>query len=163
VRRGAPLLLLLACGAETTATPDEGCGPASARIVAVTDGDTVISSEGEKIRYLLVDTNEITGGRNDCFGQEARRYNEALVLEKTVELAYGEACRDRFGRLLAYVSVEGREINELLIERGYGCVLYIPPNGGDRREALEALEARARAEHRGMWGACPMEEIACAE
>ena len=161
--RMAPLLgvLTAACSGETP--PGSACGPATARIVAVTDGDTVTTSDGERIRYLLVDSNEITGGRNDCYGQEARSYNQSLVLDRTVDLTYDEECRDRFGRLLAYVTVDGREVNELLVERGYACVLYIPPNGAERREALEAVEAQARAASRGMWGACAEGEIACAE
>lgn len=163
VSRAAVLAALCAsaCGGEEP--PGSACGPSSARIVVVTDGDTVTTSEGERIRYLLVDSNEITGGRNDCYGQEARLYNESLVLDRTVSLAYDQECRDRFGRLLAYVSVDGREVNRLLVERGYACVLYIPPNGADRRAELEALEDQARAERRGMWGACHEGEIACAE
>ncbi|MGE3458645.1 MAG: thermonuclease family protein, partial [Kofleriaceae bacterium] len=56
--------------------------------------------------------------------------------------------------LLAYVSVAGQEVNSLLIERGYGCVLHIAPNGDDRIVELEALEAAAKAAGRGLWGAC---------
>jgi micrococcal nuclease len=151
---------LLAAGCASDPAGSE-CGPTSARVIAVTDGDTVTLDNGERLRYLLVDTNEITGGSNDCFGQEARQYNESLVLDETVSLAYGEACRDRFGRLLAYVSVGGREVNTLLVERGYACVLYIPPNGADRRDEMEALEDAARAERRGMWGFCAEGDIAC--
>jgi micrococcal nuclease len=137
------------------------CGPTTARVVAVTDGDTVTLDNGEKVRYLLVHTNEITNGKNDCFGQEARQLNESLVLDQTVTLRYEEACRDRFGRLLAYVTIGGREVNRLLVERGYACVLYIPPNGTERRAELEALEDVARDEGRGMWGFCAPGDIAC--
>lgn len=162
VRRAALVAALLtACGSE--ATPGSECGPSTARIVAVTDGDTVTTSDGEKIRYLLVDTNEITAGKNDCYGQEARQYNANLVMDQTVTLTYDEECRDRFGRLLAYVTVGGREVNQLLVERGYACVLYIPPNGAERRDELTAVESLARSERRGMWGACPEGEIACDE
>jgi micrococcal nuclease len=156
VRLATVLLAAAACSPEP---PASSCGPARARVAAVIDGDTVALDDGERLRYLLVDTNEITGGRNDCWGQEARALNVQLVEGKTVELAYDQECRDRFGRLLAYVSVGGQEVNRILVERGYACVLYIPPNGADRREELEALEATARAEGRGMWAAC--EEIAC--
>jgi micrococcal nuclease len=149
---------LSACSPE----PDGSeCGPATARVVAVTDGDTVTLDNGDRVRYLLVDTNEITGGRDDCFGQEARQLNVELVLDQRVTLRYDQQCRDRFGRLLAYVSVGGREVNRLLVERGYACVLYIPPNGADRRDELLALEHQARTERRGMWGACAPEDIAC--
>jgi micrococcal nuclease len=158
VREGlAVVLLTVACSSE----PGSACGPTRAKVVAVTDGDTVTLADGEKIRYLLVDTNEITGGHNDCYGQEARILNEQLVLDKTIDLTYDDECRDRFGRLLAWVSVGGQSVNRIMVERGYACVLYIAPNGADERAEYEALEDAARAEHRGMWGACAPEDIAC--
>ena len=52
------------------------------------------------------------------------------------------------------MTVRGREVNSLLVERGYGCALYIPPNGQDRREEFEDLQAQARAARRGLWAAC---------
>lgn len=137
-----------------------GSGSAKAEVTRVIDGDTVELSTGETVRYLMVDTPEITGGKNDCFGQEARAFNADLVEGKTVELFYDVEREDRYGRQLAYVYVDGREINTLLVERGYGCVLYIPPNGQDREIEFLTLEARAMQESRGMWGIC--EDVACA-
>jgi len=123
------------------------------------DGDTIVLTTGEKIRYLMIDTPEISGSPPDCFGIEAKDYNRDLVLQKEVTLEYDVECRDRFDRLLAYVSVQGREVNSLLVERGYACVLYIPPNGEDRRTEFDTLEAQAKAGQRGMWGAC--QEVTC--
>jgi len=139
---------LAACGG------DAPCGPASAVVADVVDGDTLVLEGGERVRYLLVDTPETTGGKHDCFGAEARELNRSLVEGRRVSLAYGEACTDRFGRLLAYVSVEGREVNTLLVERGHACVLYVAPAGGSRRAEFEALEAEARRTRRGLWGVC---------
>jgi len=123
-------------------------------VADVVDGDTLVLEGGERVRYLLVDTPETTGGKHDCFGAEARELNRSLVEGRQVSLAYGEACTDRFGRLLAYVSVDGREVNTLLVERGHACVLYVAPAGGGRRAEFEALEAEARRARRGLWGAC---------
>lgn len=130
------------------------CGPESSRVAEVVDGDTVVLEGGARVRYLLVDAPEITGGKQDCYGAEARDFNRSLVQGRTVSLSYGEACADRFGRLLAYVAVDGREVNSLLVERGHAAVLYVAPAGGARRAEFEALEAQARAARRGLWGAC---------
>ena len=62
-------------------------------------------------------------------------------------------------RLLAYIELDGRAINELMVERGYACVLHIPPNGESRIDEFQSLELAARMGMVGMWGAC--EEIAC--
>ncbi len=140
---------LVACDGDA-----ESCGPASAVVADVVDGDTVVLEGGVRVRYLLVDTPETTGGKADCFGAEAWELNRSLVAGRRVSLSYGEACTDRFGRLLAYVAVEGREVNALLVERGHACVLHVPPAGGARRGEFEALEAEARRARRGLWGAC---------
>lgn len=124
----------------------------------VIDGDTVELESGELIRYLLVDSPESTS-QIDCFGPEAAEFNTSVVENQSIELTYDQECTDRFGRLLAYVTVAGRDINTLLVERGYACVLQIPPNGESRVDALLDVEALARARKVGMWGAC--DEIAC--
>ena len=134
-------------------------GPDTAKVERVVDGDTVELDDGERVRYLLVDTPESTNGATDCFGQNAKQFNHDLVMGKTIELTYDVEPRDRFGRLLAYVSVDGLDVGRRLVERGYACVLYIPPNGKDRRDEFEALEAEARAGARGMWGVC--ETVTC--
>jgi micrococcal nuclease len=131
-----------------------GGGADTAIVTNIVDGDTVDLDTGVRVRYLMVDTPESTGGATDCFGQNAKTFNSDLVLNKEVELTYDVEREDRFGRTLAYVSVDGMEVNTLLVERGYGCVLYIPPNGEDRRTEFETLEATAKQELRGMWGQC---------
>lgn len=145
-------LVLTGCTA-----PDmvERCGPAEAIVVRAIDGDTVELDSGERVRYLLVDSPE----HGDCFGAEAAAQNRALVEGELVTLAYGERCRDDYDRLLAYVEVDGREINLLIVERGLACVLWIPPDGEDRREAFTVAEAAAKQQRVGLWGAC--EDPAC--
>lgn len=130
------------------------CGPSTGVVSHVVDGDTVVLEDGDRIRYLLVDTPEITNGKNDCYGAEAREYNNTLVTGRTITLEYDEECQDRYGRLLAYVSVGELEVNRTLLEQGYACILHIPPNGDDRVAEYQALENTAKAEGVGMWSAC---------
>ena len=120
----------------------------------VIDGDTIVLTTGDKIRYLLINAPETTDGHNDCYGQNASQFNSDLVNGKMVDLIYDVQCTDMYGRLLAYVSVDGQEVNSLMVERGYACVLHIPPDGDDRAQEFEDLEAEAKAANRGLWGAC---------
>jgi micrococcal nuclease len=142
-------LVLAGCGEEGSP-----CGPTSATVARIIDGDTIELDSGETIRYLLVNTPETTGGKDDCYGQNAVQFNRDLVEGKEITLRYDEVCTDRFDRTLAYVSVGGQEVNRLLVDRGYACVLHIPPNGDDRAEEFEALEDEAQAAGRGLWGVC---------
>jgi micrococcal nuclease len=130
------------------------CGPREAIVERVIDGDTIVLPGDVRIRYLLVNAPETTGGRDDCYGARAAQFNADLVLGKTVQLTYDAACQDLFGRTLAYVTVDGEDVNQLLIERGYACVLHIPPDGDARAAELKALQTAARAARRGLWAAC---------
>jgi micrococcal nuclease len=145
----AVVAALVACG-----DPGSPCGPPAATVERVIDGDTIVIAGGVKIRYLLVNTPETTDGRDQCYGANAARFNADLVLGRVIQLAYDVQCEDAFGRTLAYVTVDGEDVNRLLIERGYGCVLHIPPDGDARASELLAVQAAARSTRRGLWGAC---------
>ena len=145
---------LLAVAAVFGCAEPEPCGPARARAERAIDGDTVELASGERVRYLLVDSPEVTSGKQECFGAEAREFNRRLVEGRTVDLAYGSRCRDRYARLLAYVMVDGEDVNALLVRSGHACVLHIPPDGDDRVTTFRGYEGEARAEKDGLWGAC---------
>ncbi|MCH9688767.1 MAG: thermonuclease family protein [Deltaproteobacteria bacterium] len=142
----------MACGDETE------CGPTEAVVVRVYDGDTIELDSGERVRYLLVDTPELTGDP-ECYATEATQFNRTLVEGKTVQLSYDAQCTDRYDRLLAYISINGASVNERLISQGYACVLQIPPNGEDRAAAYRQLQTDAQADLVGLWGTCA--EVPC--
>lgn len=155
-------LLAVGCDAEDSgegSADASACGPTTAVVKRVVDGDTVELEDGTRVRYLMIDTPESTNGKDDCFGTEATDLNRMLVEGKEVTLHYDVECTDTYDRLLAYIEVNGREINSLMVERGAACVLHIPPNGEDRVDEFEALEEQARASMVGLWGAC--EDVTC--
>ena len=145
----AVALVASACG-----TPTNKCGPTSGTVVNVVDGDTLDLGSGERIRLLNVDTPETTGGKNDCYGQQAKTFTSDTVLNKTVTIVYDAECTDRYGRLLAYVSVGAVELNHALVEQGYACEYTLPPSGATRRTEFEDLESVAKTNRTGLWGAC---------
>jgi micrococcal nuclease len=147
--------LTLGAAAGLACDPDgpPDCGPTQGVVEEVLDGDTIVLSTGEHIRYLMVDTPEIHEPIG-CFGPEASEYNRTLVQGKTVHLSYDVECRDRYDRLLAYVELDGRSVNELLLTRGFACVLHISPNGNDRVDEYRRLEEQAQVGEVGLWAAC---------
>lgn len=130
-----------------------------ARVVDVIDGDTVVvryvHGGHETVRLLGVDTPETHHPERgvECFGPEASAYTRARLLGRGVTLERDAEVRDRYGRLLAYVRVDGRRFNDELLRDGYARVMFIPPNVEHARSML-AAETDARRSRRGMWSAC---------
>ena len=79
-----PAVVLLSWSSAACSGTGSVCGPSEAIVAEVIDGDTVILDNGDRIRYLMIDAPEISGGENECFGIEARDFNRDLVLNKQV-------------------------------------------------------------------------------
>jgi len=135
-------------------------GSATARVERVVDGDTIavrVAGRDERVRYIGVDTPETVKPDTpvQCFGEAAHTLNERLVAGAEVELRFDRELRDRYGRLLAYVYRRGerQSVNARLVRAGAARTLTISPNTSHAAE-LARLQAVARAERLGLWGAC---------
>lgn len=135
-----------------------GASTFAATVTRTIDGDTVRVETvrgTDTVRLLGVNTPEThhpTKGV-ECYGPEASAYTDRVLIGRRVDLELDVERRDRYGRLLAYVSVDGRRFNDELLRRGYARLLVIPPNGAHARAMLEEELAAKRA-GRGLWGAC---------
>ena len=133
--------------------------PIPATVIRDVDGDTVVArfanGHVEKIRLLGVDTPEVVDPRKpvQCYGHAASAFTKSHLTGRHVLLELDAEQRDKYGRLLAYVIVDGHRYNDQLLELGYGRFLVIPPNGSHARAMLRE-ELAARAARRGLWGAC---------
>ena len=84
-----------------------------ATVVHVSDGDTITVQVGErteKVRILGADTPETVDPRKpvQCYGPEASAHTKARLKPGTrVQLETDAEVRDKYGRLLAYVYVDG--------------------------------------------------------
>jgi len=117
------------------------------------DGDTVVLTTGEEIRYLGIDAPEIgrKGSESDFMALESRNYNLTLVRNASVRLEFDKQRKDRHGRLLAYVFLEkGEMVNELLVRQGFAFVLFNKPNTKYFPRLLEC-QRQAIAEKAGIW------------
>ena len=127
-------------------------------MVRIVDGDTIRvrlpSGRVERVRYIGIDTPE-TG---TCFWREARAFNARLVAGREVRLERDVEARDRYGRLLAYVHADGKDVGAELLRHGYAEPLVVPPNVR-RAPRFAALAAGARAAGRGLWGACALARL----
>ncbi|NTW35501.1 MAG: thermonuclease [Syntrophobacteraceae bacterium] len=146
-------LALLLCPLFASAAATE---PSSGIVADVFDGDTIMLSSGEKVRYLGIDAPEVSHRSSpaDCFGHEAKTLNKSLVLHKRVRLLYDRVRTDGHGRLLAYVFVpDGRCVNAELVLQGCALVFHSADGFGRFEEFLTHQKVAMRA-RRGLWGQC---------
>ena len=132
------------------------------KVLKVVDGDTItIDKNGERVsvRLIGVDTPETVDPRRpvECFGQAATDEMLKLVGDKSVriEIDSSQGERDTYGRLLAYVYVGEKFINQHLIAEGFGHeYTYIRPYAYQKE--FRAAERAAEEQHKGLWapGAC---------
>ena len=98
------------------------------KVLSNYDGDTItvlIGDTKEKIRLLGIDTAEMAQGH---WGIEAKKFTENLTKNKTVQVETDVQKRDKYGRLLGYVYVDGKFLNEELVKNGLAQILTYPPN-----------------------------------
>lgn len=137
-------------------------GPGVAQVSSVSDGDTIdvsLNGHTERVRLLGIDTPETVDPRRPvgCFGPESSHETKGLLpvgtwvrLERDVEL------RDRYGRLLAYVTrlPDELSVNQHLLAGGFADTLRIGPNKAYLSD-YAAARNQARDQKLGAWGACP--------
>lgn len=133
-----------------------GGGPV-ANVVSIVDGDTIrirVDGRVESVRYIGIDAPDARHPARcaEPGAREATAVNRRLVKNRTVMLERDVQERDRYGRLLAYVYVDGVMINAELVRLGHARVMTVPPNVR-HATAFLALERQARAAGRGLWAA----------
>jgi micrococcal nuclease len=125
-------------------------------VTRVADGDTlVVDIDGteEYVRLIGVDTPESVHPdkeRNVPYGAVASDFTKKLVEDKTVILELDAQERDRYGRLLAYVYLDGVMLNKTLLSEGHAKLATYPPNVRYVDEFTE-LQAEAREKGAGVW------------
>jgi micrococcal nuclease len=129
-------------------------------VTHVYDGDTVKLLNGQKVRYIGMDTPEVQHGKNkaECFAKKSLQKNMELVLNKKVRLVKDISETDKYGRLLRYVYVEdeeGREVfvNDYLVKEGYATTLTIPPDVA-YLDKLKLSQQQAEGKNKGLWKEC---------
>lgn len=171
----AVLLALSGCTGAVSPGADgaPAAGERTATVVEVVDGDTLdvrfADGSEDRVRLLGVDTPEVhadpspgefegvpdTEAGRSClreWGERASALAAERLAGESVTVAT-DADADRRGgydRLLAYVTVEGRDrsFNRALLDGGYAR-LYDTEFG--QRDAFAAAEQRARGDGTGLW------------
>ncbi len=116
----------------------------TAQCLFVLDGDTMeVSRDGDRIRIRLegIDCPE----KDEPFAQEAKAFTARLAAGKTVTVIDKE--QDSYGRTVARVYVDGRDLSVELLRAGLARhYKYFNPDW-----LLARLEQEAKADGVGMW------------
>lgn len=91
----------------------------------VVDGDTIYLDNGKKIRFVGVNTPE----RGVEGYITSKNFVQKLCLNKKVGIDIDDSKgTDRYGRTLAVVIVDGKNVNEMLLKEGLAEIMYMPPS-----------------------------------
>mgnify|MGYP001336258663 CR=1 FL=1 len=138
---------------------EESVSKTSARVVSVTDGDTIrvefANGHQESIRLIGVDTPETHHPTKPvgCFGPEASNFTKANLDQKDISLEYDVERQDKYKRTLAYVYLNDERFNDELIKQGFAKVLSIEPNTR-YANLYSKYEIQAKNDRIGLWGYC---------
>ena len=134
-------LLAVACAAQ----------PLSGRVVGVSDGDTVTvldaGKRSHKIRLLGIDSPE----KSQAFGERAKQSLSDLVFNKEVTVEVAQ--KDRYGRSVGKIVLDGQDINLEQVRRGmaWHYKQYARDQAPPDRLAYAQAEAAARQGKVGLW------------
>jgi micrococcal nuclease len=132
------------------------------QVVRVVDGDTIVikyNGKYEKVRLLCVNTPESVHPdkkQNIPMGKVAARYTQKKLIDEYgeyVDLEFEiDRLRGNYGRLLAYVFVDGQNLNLDLVRQGLSP--YYTKYGRSQKYDAEfrAAEKHARKEKLNIWG-----------
>lgn len=127
------------------------------RVHRVVDGDTITlraanNSADITVRLVGIDAPETSKAKRELgqpYSQAATKHLAALVLNENVTMReYG---RDRYGRVLAVVLLNGTNINLEMVKVGIAEVYRGTPAPGFDNEPYFKAEREAQAAGRGMW------------
>jgi endonuclease YncB( thermonuclease family) len=121
------------------------------KVVKVVDGDTIYALDETltqyKVRLAGIDAPE----RNQPYGLASRKHLGSLVAGKTVTIEYTK--HDRYGRIVAKVSINGVDVCLEQIKAGFAWHYkkYQNEQGPGDRALYAHAEHRARTERIGLW------------
>lgn len=122
------LLLLVSLHAET--------------VHKVQDGDTVVLTDGRRIRLYGIDAPEM----RQNYGIDAKMYLERLVRNRDVSVTV--RARDLYGRTVAELHYGKASVGEALVRAGYA---WWYRSLAKKEKALEQAENEARTKRAGLW------------
>lgn len=122
------------------------------------DGDTTvfkIEGKEQKVRFLLIDTPETVKPNTKVqpFGLEAsKRTKELLSTASEITFEYDQGDKkDRYGRALGYIFVDGTLLQKTLVSESLARVAYVKEPNTKYLLELEEEQEKAKNKSVGIW------------
>lgn len=135
LRIALALLLISSCAESGSSESDNETRQATSlktswTVTKIVDGDTIeVRNESrweDVVRLIGIDTPE----KGRCGFQESSQFLTELLEGKVVELVKGGTQnRDRYGRHLRYVEIEGIDVGRALLDAGWAIARYDSRDG----------------------------------
>lgn len=123
------------------------------RVEKVFDGDTILLANGQKVRFLGVNTPEVAGRNksSEVGGEQAKAWLKRYLEGKKVSLQGDVEKQDKYQRTLAHVFTEDKQhVNLELVRRGLAAINIYPPNL-KYVDALVEAQQQAESSRLGIW------------
>lgn len=100
----------------------------------------------------MVDSPEITKGKNQPFGKEASERNRELLESGNVSIEFDVGERvDKYGRLSEYIYINEVSIQEILLEEGLVRLAFVFPPNPRHLDEYEKVQEKAKQKGIGIW------------
>lgn len=121
------------------------------RVVSVADGDTITVLDAGRMQHRIRLNGIDAPESSQPFSQVSRRHLSEMVAGRDVIVVWDK--RDRYGRLVGTVLVDGQNANLAQLTAGLAWYYryYASDVPAELRPRYEAAEAAAKAARRGLW------------
>jgi len=117
------------------------------QVSRIIDGDTLDLTTDQRVRLKGINTPE----SSMPYYQEAKQLLQSLVQNKSIEIeSYGT---DKYGRILAHLFLNDKNINKEILQQGLATLYYYEPD--QHYEELKQAEEFARLNQKGLWKKSP--------
>ena len=122
--------------------------PKEAKVKRAIDGDTIELDKGQIVRPIGVNAQD----NDQLFDDDSTDYVKKLIEGKKVKLEYDAYKSDRFGRILAYVIIDNKNLSIELVRKGLAKVtLYEKRKALIYQQQLLDAENEAKTKKLGIW------------
>lgn len=126
-------------------------GLISGRVVHVADGDTITVLDAGKVQHKIRLAGIDAPEKAQAYGQRSRESLDELVAGRTVIVETTK--KDRYGRSVGKILVNGRDINIEQIRRGMAWFYrhYERELSASDQQSYDRAEVEAKDYRRGLW------------